>query len=213
MNLTFLLCDDHALFREGLAALLEQQAGWHVVAHAADGYESVRLARVHRPDIVVLDIAMPELSGIEAAPAIKRVSEQSRIVALSMYGDPHYRRRMLSAGVDAYVLKNEAGSELVKAIAAVLRGELFISPALREGTAPEPQRSSEVDRNKLTQREREVLCMLAEGRRTKDIAQALGISVKTVETYRSRVMLKLDIDNLVGLVKFAIRSGMVSAEH
>lgn len=211
MQLTFLLCDDHALFREGLAALLAQREGWCVVAQAADGLEAVRLAEQHEPDIVVLDIAMPEVSGIEAAPAIRTVAPKSRIVALSMYGDPHYRQRMLAAGVDAYVLKNEAGSELVKAIECVLRGELYISPALRERAPREPLRSPEVDRDKLTPREREVLCLLAEGRRTKEIAEALGISVKTVETYRSRLMLKLDIDNLVGLVKFAIRSGLVSA--
>ncbi len=136
MNLTLLLCDDHALFREGLAALLVQQAGWRVVAQAADGAEAVRLAAELKPDLAVLDVAMPEVSGIDAAAGIRDASPATRIVALSMYGDEHYRQRMFAAGAGAYVLKNEAGAELVKAIHAVLRGETFISPSLRSQDPP-----------------------------------------------------------------------------
>jgi DNA-binding NarL/FixJ family response regulator len=211
-RLKLLLCDDHTLFREALASLLSQQPGWQVVAQAADGAEAVRLAAEHKPDIAVLDVAMPGVSGIEACGGIRDTSPDTRVIALSMYGDLHYRQRMFAAGAAAYVLKNEAVTELVQAVEAVLRGETFISAALSGREPPQPQRSAELDQQRLTQRERDVLSLLAQGRRTKDIADALGISVKTVETYRGRIMLKLDIDNLVGLVKFAIRSGIVSAE-
>jgi DNA-binding NarL/FixJ family response regulator len=212
MNLKILLCDDHALFREGLAALLARRPGWRVVAEAGDGAEAIQLAGQCRPDLAVLDVSMPGVSGIEAAEGIRGVSPDTRIIALSMYGDLHYRQRMFDAGADAYVLKNEAGAQLEQAIDAVLRGETFISPALREQQAPEPQRCAELEQDKLSEREREVLRRLAQGQRTQDIARDLGISVKTVETHRSRLMLKLGIDNLVGLVKFAIRAGLVSSE-
>lgn len=212
MTLTFLLCDDHALFREGLAALLAHQTGWRVVAQAADGQEAVRLAAELKPDLAVLDVAMPGISGIDAAVRLREVSPDTRIVALSMYGDEHYRRRMFAAGAAAYVLKNEAGAELVAAIHAVLRGETFLSPSLHTQGPPQPQRCADLDQEKLTPREREVLRLLAQGRRAKDIATTLGISAKTVETYRGRVMLKLGADNLVELVKFAIRAGLVSVD-
>jgi DNA-binding NarL/FixJ family response regulator len=215
MTLTILLCDDHRLFREGLAALLlQRQPAWQVVAQAGDGDEAVRLAGDLAPDVVVLDVAMPGTSGIEAARQIRAQSPHTRIVALSMYGDAHYRRRMLAAGASAYVLKNEAGADLVAAIQAVLRGETFISPSL---TAPSDhpaseaggRRSPDLDFASLTQREREVLGLLAQGRRTKEIAGELGISPKTVETYRGRIMLKLGVDTLAGLVVFAVRAGVV----
>ncbi len=212
MNLKILLCDDHALFREGLAALLARRPGWRVVAEAGDGAEAIQLAGQCKPDLAVLDVSMPGVSGIEAAEGIRGVSPDTRIIALSMYSDVHYRQRMFDAGADAYVLKNEAGAQLEQAIDAVLRGETFVSPALRERQAPEPQRSAELEQDKLSEREREVLRRLAQGQRAKDIARDLGISVKTVETHRSRLMLKLGIDNLVGLVKFAIRAGLVSSD-
>jgi DNA-binding NarL/FixJ family response regulator len=212
MELNILLCDDHVLFREGLAALLARHRGWRIVAEADEGGAAIRLAGEHKPDLAVLDVSMPGISGIEAAAGIREVSPDTRIIALSMYGDLHYRQRMFDAGANAYVLKNEAGAQLEQAIDAVLRGETFISPALREQQAPEPQRSAELEQAKLSKREREVLRRLAQGQRTKDIAEGLGISVKTVETHRGRLMLKLGIDNLVGLVKFAIRAGLVSSE-
>lgn len=212
MNLTILLCDDHVVFREGLALLLTQQTGWRVVAQAGDGGEALRLAQELQPDVAVLDIAMPGMSGIEAATAIREASPETRVVALSMYGDEHYRQRMLAAGASGYVLKNEAGAELVEAIRTVCLGGTFMSPSLSRGELPQPQRCADLDLGLLTGRERDVLRLLAQGRRTKDIAADLGISVKTVETYRGRVMLKLGIDNLVGLVKFAIRAGLVRPE-
>ncbi len=212
MTLTLLLCDDHRLFREGLAGLLQQEPGWTVIAQAGDGEEAIRLAGELEPDLAVLDVAMPGLGGIEAAEAIRDRSPRTRIVAVSMYGDLHYRKRMLAAGAAAYVLKNEAGADLIAAIHAVLRGETFISPSLASPSqsrdALRSERCPDLDQAALTGRERDVLGLLVRGRRTKEIAAELGISAKTVETYRGRLMLKLGIDNLAGLVKFAIRAGI-----
>jgi DNA-binding NarL/FixJ family response regulator len=212
MPLTILLCDDHALFREGLSALLARQPGWRVVAQAGDGDEAVRLARELKPDLAVLDVSMPGVSGIDAAREIRTHSPETRIVALSMYGDEHYRRRMDDAGADAYVLKNDASTELVAAIQAVLREESYVSPTLRGQATPQPQRSAKLDIESLTPREREVFRLLALGRRPKEIAATLGISVKTVETYRGRLLLKLGVANLAQLVKVAIRAGVVDIE-
>jgi DNA-binding NarL/FixJ family response regulator len=212
MPLTILLCDDHALLREGLAALLERKRGWRVVGQVGDGDEAVRIAGELKPDLAVLDVAMPGVSGVDAARQIRAVSPRTRVVALSMYGDEHYRRRMFDAGASAYVLKNDASTELVAAVLAVLRGESYVSPTLRDQALPEPQRSVELDMEKLTPREREVFRLLALGRRPKDIAATLGISVKTVETYRGNVLLKLGVSNLAELVKVAIRAGIVGID-
>lgn len=210
MPLTFLLCDDHALFREGLAALLERQPGWRVIAHAADGDEARRLATEHQPDVAVLDVSMPGMDGVTAAARIRDSSPEIDIIALSMYGDEHYRRRMFDAGAKAYVMKRDASVELVTAVQAVLRGETYLSPTLSDpGQRP---RSVEVDIRQLTSRESEVFRLLALGRRPKEIAEMLDLSVKTVETYRSRLMLKLGIDNLADLIKAAIRAGIVSID-
>lgn len=209
---TILLADDHVLFRQGLAALLRDQEEWEIVGAANNGEEAVRLARQHQPDIAVIDVAMPGMSGIEATPLIRRASPNTRIVALSMYSDVRYQELMIKAGASAYVLKNEAISELVDAIQAALRGEQFVSPVVIQRGAPILGRSAELDKNVLSDREIEVLRLLAEGRRTKEVAERLGISAKTVETYRGRIMLKLGIDNLAELVKFAIRAGIASTE-
>jgi DNA-binding NarL/FixJ family response regulator len=211
MTITVLLADDHALFRQGLASLVREQGeDWRIVGEAGDGEEAVRLAAALQPQIAVLDVEMPRTNGIEAARQIRRVSPETRIVALSMYGDAHYQKRMFEAGASAYVLKNEAIDDLIDAIRTVLRGDRFIGPTARSSGSPVAQRSAELDKSALSEREVEVLRLLAEGQRAKEIAEALGISAKTVETYRGRIMLKLGIDNLPGLVKFAIRAGIAS---
>jgi DNA-binding NarL/FixJ family response regulator len=211
MSATLLLCDDHTLFREGLAALLAQRTDWRVVAEAADGGEALGLAVRLKPDVAVLDVSMPGLSGMETAAALRASVPQTRIVAVSMFADPLFRRGMLEAGAMAYVLKNEAGADLFAAIDAVLGGETYLSPSLAAASPAAPVGPGADQRAQLTGREREVLRLLAEGSRSRDIAAELGISVKTVETYRTRIGHKLRIESLAGLVKYAIRSGIVGA--
>jgi DNA-binding NarL/FixJ family response regulator len=211
MTTTILIADDHRLFRQGLVALLREQAGWEVVGEADDGLEAIRIAEALRPQVAVVDVEMPKMGGAEAARGIRSVSGDTRIVALSMYADAHYQERMRQAGASAYVLKNEAIDDLVAAIRAVLRGESFPTAAVPRATGVS-LRSAQLDQEALSEREREVLRMLAQGRGTKEIAQALGISPKTVETYRSRLANKLGIDNLSGLVRFAIRAGIISPD-
>jgi DNA-binding NarL/FixJ family response regulator len=210
--ITVLLADDHVLFRQGLALLVHEQEGWRIVGEAGNGEEAVALAAAHQPQIAVLDVEMPGINGIEAARHIRRASPQTRIVALSMYGDAHYQELMFEAGASAYVLKNEAIDDLVKAIQAALRDDRFVSPAVAQNGSIVDRRSAHLDKRALSEREAEVLRRLAEGQRIKEIADALNISAKTVETYRSRIMLKLGIDNLPGLVKFAIRAGIASPQ-
>lgn len=220
-TLRLLVCDDHTLFREGIAALLQRTPAREIVAEAATGADAVRLAGALQPDLVLLDVGLPDITGIDAAAAVREAAPACAIVALSMYTDKHYVQRMLDAGAFAYVLKNDTSGDLLRAIDAAARGERFLSRTLRAaaaGTAcadkPDEAlgRCADMDRELLTQREREVLLLLARGRRTKEVASDLGISVKTVETYRSRLMHKLGIDNLAGLVRFAIRAGLVTAE-
>jgi DNA-binding NarL/FixJ family response regulator len=206
MPATLLLCDDHTLVREGLAALLRQRTDWTVVAEAADGREAVELAYRLQPDVAVLDVAMPGMSGVETAAAIGAVAPQTRIVALSMYGDALYRRGMFEAGARAYVLKNMAATDLMAAIDAVLHNETYVSPAL-SAPGPEPH-AGHCESAELSRREHDVLRLLAEGRRIKEIAAEMGISPKTVETYRARIGLKLRLDTLADLVKYAIRTGI-----
>lgn len=212
MNLSLILCDDHTLFRDGLAALIAREPGWRVLAQAADGAEAVRLATELKPDVAVLDVAMPGMSGIDAAGLIRVGSPTTCIVAVSMYADAHYLQRMMTAGARAYVLKNEAGADLIQAIRAAVAGDNFISPALAQAGAGAVQRSADLDQALLTKREREVLRLMAQGWRTKEIAETLDISAKTVETYRARIMMKLRIDTLAGLVRFAIRAGIAPVE-
>jgi DNA-binding NarL/FixJ family response regulator len=209
MSATLLLCDDHTLVREGLAALLRQRTDWSVVAETGDGREAVELAFRLQPDVAVLDVAMPGMSGPETAAAIRAVAPRTRIVALSMFGDALNRRGMFEAGALAYVLKNRAAADLIAAVDAALRGEAYTSPALAE--PPPPPGAGAVEPARLSRRECDVLRLLAEGRRTRDIAAEMGISPKTVETYRARIGQKLHLETLADLVKYAIRTGIVRA--
>jgi DNA-binding NarL/FixJ family response regulator len=212
LTTTILIADDHAVFRHGLATLLRERNGWDVVAEAGDGVEAVRLAGTLRPRIAMLDIEMPGLSGIEAAQRIRKVSPESRIIVLSMYADARYQGRAREAGASAYVLKTEPIATLIEVIDQVLRGVGFVSNTFRPGASAAALRSAKVDLEALSAREREVLRLLAEGRRTQEIAERLGLGIKSVETYRSRLMNKLGIDNVAGLVRFAIRAGLISAD-
>ncbi len=213
MSINFLLADDHRLFRQGLAGLIRQQPGWEVIGEAEDGDTAVMLVDKLQPDVVLLDVEMPGLNGIEATHLICRYSPARRVIGVSMYADVHYQRRMFEAGALGYVLKNEAMDDLVHAIQAVLEAKRFISPALLRDHPLPLSRSPNLDRLSLSERETEVLRLLAEGRRNTEIADLMSISVKSVETYRSRLMVKLGIDNIPALVKFAIRAGIVSLDE
>ncbi len=212
MTTTILIADDHAVFRHGLASLLRERDGWEVVAEAGDGEEAVRRAGTLRPRIAMLDVEMPRLAGIEATQQIRKASPESRIVVLSMYADARYQERAREAGASAYVLKTEPIAALVEVIELVLLGAAFVSNTLRRGESATALRSAKVDLHALSAREREVLRLLAEGRRTQEIAELLGVGVKSVETYRGRLMEKLGIDNVAGLVRFAIRAEVIAPE-
>jgi len=203
-----LLADDHQLVRQGFKALLEQ-AGFAVVGEGTNGREAVELARTHRPEVAVLDLVMPLLNGLEAGRQILALNAGTRVVLLTMHTEEHQVIAALRAGIRGYVVKTQAAEDLVQAIQEVLRGGVYLSPAvsrvLVEGylTRPEPEI------NALTGREREVLQLVAEGKTSKEIASLLDLSVKTAESYRSRIMDKLDIHETAGLVRYAIRHGFI----
>lgn len=210
-----LLADDHKIFLEGLHSLLEGQKGIEVIGEAEEGYEAVRFARVLSPDIVVMDVSMPGLNGIEATCQIIKENPDIKVIALSMYSETCLVEGMLKAGACGYVLKQCAAKELVEAINKVLDGEVYLSSKIT-GVVVEDLvgRLSGDDSTEgiLTLREREVLQLIAEEKCTKEIAAILNISVKTVETHRQHIMHKLKIDNVVGLTKYALSEGMTSLD-
>lgn len=210
MTIRVLLADDHSILRDGIAALLDAQEGIEVVAHAQDGREAVRMTGVHKPDVAVMDIVMPELDGIEATRLIQQALPLVRVVILSMYSTTEHIFRALQAGAKGYLLKESAGAELVTAIRSVHAGRRFLSQKITESVVDTYIREHVPTDplGTLSRREHQILQLVAQGKSTADIAGALFLSPKTVDTYRSRLMQKLDIDNVAGLVKFAIASGL-----
>ena len=210
-----LLADDHTIVRAGIRALLESVEGIEVVAESGDGREALELIVKHRPDVALLDIGMPGLSGLEVARRAAQESPRTKIVILSMHADATYVRQAMRAGVAGYLLKGAAVIELPFAIQTVMRGEKYLTPRISQtvvdGFLREDSGASD-PLEALTGRQREILQLIAEGRSTKDIAHALDLSVKTVETHRTRIMERLDIHDVPGLVRFAIRSGLISPE-
>jgi DNA-binding NarL/FixJ family response regulator len=210
------LADDHNLVRSGIRALLERLPDVEVVGEASDGREALALIARERPDIAFLDIAMPELNGLEAAPRIARESPRTRVVILSMHAHEKQVAQALQLGVAGYVLKDSFVDELPVLIRAVMRGESYLSPgiskqvveALRSRLGVDPTAEPEV----LTPRQREILQLVAEGKSTKEIASALELSIKTVETHRAQIMSRLQIRDVAGLVRYAIRMGLVSTD-
>lgn len=207
-----LLADDHTLVLAGLRGLLTRLAGVEVVGEAADGHETLRLAEALRPDIVLLDIAMPGMNGLEVAQRLADTDPAIRVVILSMHASEEYVLRALRAGAAGYLLKDSAVAELELAIRSVTRGETYLSPPVskrvvdeyvaRTGGIPDPLAA-------LTPRQREILQLVAEGHTSKDIAQRLGLSYRTIETHRNQLMKRLGVTDLTGLVRFAVRSGLV----
>lgn len=210
MHCRVLLADDHQIVREGLRALLEK-AGHTVVGEAADGRDACRLARRLQPNIAVLDLSMPLLNGLDATRAIQRASPGTRAILLTMYIDRPFVLQAMQAGARGYVLKSQAAEDLLRAIEEVLRGAAYLSPGV-SALLVEAYREGAGDGDEpLTAREREVLQLIGEGKTTKAIAAVLGISFKTAESHRSRIMKKLDIHEVAGLVRYAIRRGLVRA--
>jgi len=209
------LADDHTLVRAGLRALLDNVAEVEVVGETGDGREALSLIETHRPDVALLDITMPGLNGLEVATRAATLSPRTRILVLSMHAAPEYVAQALRAGVAGYLLKDAAAAELEVAIRAVARGESYLTPAISKQVVEGFLRGAEPAPDPLaglTARQREILQLVAEGRSTKQIAAVLDVSVKTVETHRSQLMERLDIHDVAGLVRFAIRAGIVSSE-
>ncbi|HTY49862.1 MAG TPA: response regulator transcription factor [Steroidobacteraceae bacterium] len=207
MGATVVLADDHALVRQGLAALLERE-GFTVLGQAADGQEAVRLAQRLTPEVIVLDISMPLFNGLNAAMELARTCPRVRIVLLTRHDESQYVSEALRNGVRGYVLKTQAATDLVHAIREVCRGKVYLSPGISAAVADaygSPARATET----LSVRERQVLQLIAEGKTTRDIAGQMNVSVKTIESHRTKLMQKLDIHEIAGLVRYAIRNGMV----
>ena len=211
--LRLLIADDHTLVRQGLRRILESQPGWEVVAETGDGREAVRLASELRPDVVLLDIAMPHLNGVEAMQQIERRVPGVRVLVLSMYSDEAYVTRAIRAGASGYLLKDSADTDLIKGITAVAQGKSFFSPAAARvivDNYARPTATGVADRfDSLSEREREVFQLVAEGYSNKEVAEMLHISPATVETHRAHVMEKLDLHSTAELVLCAVRRGIV----
>jgi len=209
------LADDHNLMRRGLRVLLEQQPDFAVVGEASDGRDAVALVASHRPDVLVMDIGMPSLNGIEAAAQITQSHPDVAMVMLSMHSDESYVLRALKAGAKGYLLKDSAEADLIRAVHAVADGKSFFSPAvskvLLDDYVRKLQRSGTEDPyDLLTPREREVLQLVAEGQSNKEVAQLLNLSVYTVETHRSNIMEKLNLHGVPELILYAVRKGIIS---
>lgn len=209
------LAEDHALVRAGLGALLRNVPGVEIVAEAGDGQEALRLIREHRPDVVLLDITMPGLNGLDVLVRIKDDCPSVGVIILSMHANDEYVRHALRTGANGYVLKDASAADLEQAINAVVQGETYLSAAISK-RALEGHATGHGDEAGplalLTSRQREILQLLAEGHNTKDIALTLQISPKTVETHRTQLMERLGIRDVPGLVRYAIRVGLVSSE-
>lgn len=205
-----LLADDHNLFRQGLRRILEEQPGFEVVAEASSGLEAVALGKEHKPDIALLDVAMRELNGIEAAMQLSKASPGTAVIMLSMYSDERYVSRALRCGAKAYLVKDTVEEELIEAVRRVGAGEHYLSSSiamLAPGTEGEFRVDDRYER--LTERERQLYHLLAEGQSNKDIAGRLGLSLHTVETHRTRIMEKLGVHSIAELVLSAVRRGII----
>ena len=213
MTIRILIADDHAVVAEGLKHLIEAQQDLQVVAIVGDGREAVRIAKESQPHVVLMDLSMPELNGADATRAIVENDPRCRVIVLSMYAEREYVRRALKSGAAGYVVKRSAAKEVVDAIRAVHGGQRYLSPRVADAVIEDYAADGKADLlERLSAREREVLQLLAEGRTGAEIAARLSLSQKTVETYRARLVEKLGIRDVAGLVKFAIQRGLVSLD-
>ena len=216
MAIRTIIADDHKIIRDGLSSLLDHEEDIEVIAQAEDGHTTVELVRNMSPDVVIMDIGMPGLNGIEATRQVTSDSDFVKVVALSMHSDKKFVTEMLKAGASGYLLKNCAFEELANAIRTVMGGKTYLSPAMAEVVVENFVRKKPGDDQSafsvLTNREREVLQLLAESSTTKQVARKLHISTKTVETHRLKIMKKLNLDNMVALTKYAVREGLTSLD-
>ena len=218
MTVRIILADDHKIMREGIHALLEHEPGIEVIGEAEGGESAVRLALEHRPDVVIMDITMPDISGIEATRRILADLPEIKIIALSMHADRRFVREMLAAGAAGYLLKDAAYDELRNALNAVSRNQTYLSPVLdaaaQEQDVPAPPEPAQAGKSAggLSSREREVLQLIAAGKSTRHIALSLRLSEKTVAAHRSHIMHKLKVKSIAELTKFAIREGLTCIE-
>lgn len=203
-----LLADDHVIVRDGLKNLLLHEC-FEIAAEVSNGREAVESARKLRPDVAVLDISMPLLNGIDAAREIRAASPRTKSILLTMHNEEQYALEALRAGIKGYVLKTQAGAELVQAIRSILRGGFYLSPGISESVVNAALANNAVALDPLTQRERQVLQLIGEGKTNKEIAQHLGMSVKTVESHRANLMKKLAVHETAGLVRHAIKIGLI----
>jgi DNA-binding NarL/FixJ family response regulator len=208
MPILVLLADDHQMTRDGLGAFLVQQ-GFKVNANASNGQEAVRLAGELQPDVAVLDLAMPIVNGLEAAREIQKISPKTKTIFLTMHNENHYILEALRSGAKGFVTKTHAAEDLVQAIRDAVRGKMYLSPEVSRAVVEAYQAKEALPMDPLTPRERQVLQLVAEGKTTKEAAATLQISVKTAETHRTRIMEKLNIHETAGLVRYAIRRGII----
>jgi len=210
MKTQIILADNHVLVRQGIKSLLDRE-GFQVAGEAGDGQELVRIATELQPDVAVMDIGMPLMNGLVAARELKRACPKTKTVLLTRHDEDQYVIEALRAGIRGYVLKNQAATDLVLAIQQVSRGQVYLSPGISSVVVDAYLSKSSLPDDPLSAREHEVLQLIAEGKSTKDVAVILGISVKTAESHRSRLMQKLDIHETASLVRYAVRRGLVQA--
>jgi len=208
-RIRILLADDHGVVRQGFKMILSAQSDMEVVGEAANGREAIALADELKPDVVVMDVAMPELNGIEATRRIAQADSHARVLALSMHKDSVYVREVLRAGARGYLLKDSGPNDLVSAVRSVARGEGYLSPGVSDAVLDDYRKHVTNPIDLLSSREREVLQMLAEGKTNKEIASALNLSVYTVDAHRGRIMEKLNLHSINELVRFAVRNGLI----
>ena len=217
-SIRILIADDHTIVRQGLARLLEDQPGFKVVGEAVDGREAIEKAMTLNPDVIVLDIGMPLLNGIEAARRIRKQLPKAKILILSMYSHEHYIHELLEAGISGYLLKESSGRDIIKAIQAAMKGETFLSPSISKvlvdsylslrKSSPKEERF-----NQLSNREREIFQMIAEGHSTKAISDLLCVSLSTVKTHRRKIMEKLEVSGTAQLIHLGVSLGLVEPDR
>src|SRR5690242_722608 len=208
MATRLLLADDHTLVRQGLKAFLERQ-GFQVACEASNGHEALQMAAKEQPDVAILDVSMPLLNGIDAARELKKSVRKTKVIMLTKHGEDTYVTEALRAGVNGYVLKNQVANDLVHAIQEVCRGSVYLSPGISRAVVGPYLSKTDPAVDPLSARERQVLQLVGEGKSTKEVAKQLGLSVKTVESHRARLMRKLDLHETASLVRYAIRRGLI----